>query len=73
MTTPKEIFDKTEWIEKLKKQKKIGDNTIKAFHYVGDIIEDLIEMLCDHEDRIEKLENLLKEHKHLDGKAVREL
>jgi len=68
----KEIFDKQEWISKLKEQ-KLYKNVIEAFGYVGDIIEDLIEMACDQENRIEKLEALLKEHKHLNGKVVKEL
>lgn len=72
MTKGKDIFDKQEWIQKLKEE-KLPPKVIDAFHYTGDIIEDMLEMLCDHEDRLEKLEKLLKEHKHLDGKTVREL
>lgn len=69
----KEIFDKGKWISGLKEQ-KLPPNIISAYHYVGDIIEDLLEMLCDYEDRIGKLERLLKEHKHMeDGTAVVEV
>ena len=71
---PKEIFDKDEWISGLK-EKGFAKKSIDAFHYVGDIVEDVIEMLCDHEDCIEKLEALLKEHKHscITGKSYQEL
>lgn len=76
MKKGKEIFDKQEWISKLKELMTShvkGLDVIEAFGYVGDIIEDLIEMACDQHEKIEILEGLLKEHKHLNGKVVKEL
>lgn len=59
----KEIFDKQDWVQDLKKQ-KMNPDVVQAFHYCGDIIEDLIKMVCDQEERIEQLERQLKKHKH---------
>lgn len=70
---PKEIFDKQNWIADMKKHKKLTGETIEAFHYIGDVIEDALSVLCKHIDELENLKRLTSKHKHLDGKVVMEV
>jgi len=67
------IFDKEGWIAEMKKRKKISKETIEAFYHVGDVIEELISVISDHIEELENLKELMREHKHLNGKAVREI
>ena len=67
------IFDKQDWIANMKKQKKISEETIDALRYVGDVIEDILSVVSDHIDELETLKNLIRGHRHLNGKVVREI
>lgn len=73
MNELEKIFNKQDWITKLKEQKKISKETIEAFHYVGDVIEDILSVISNHIDELETLKKLIRKHEHLNGKVVKEI
>lgn len=68
-----DVFDKEEWIADLKQKKMTKEDIIQAFHYVGDIFEDVLSVVNENSEAVEQLQITFREHKHCDGKVVKEV